>query len=258
MSPNRAHKIAQDLLLSPPPAREDVRSPARGTRNLPPNRREDSFKLAPGIAAWIGYSSRKSRDLDSQLHRNVEQWKSRDRVCRRRGVFKNLGYNPCGYTINKKEPLKLTGSLLVDRRTLRATIGKRRTKVPGAEEIGPREGIEYEDGFALVISEGKLMLKNYHNPAKAYAKNLAFLQGGRKSCGQLKYIASFIVENGITARLYKKVALANLLVRCGKPNPAYRLLRSVSNRCGQLCRKTEHASFVREPSLSDSSSWSDW
>lgn len=258
--PFRPNNLPQDFILHHHlPVRGVAKAPAGALRSLP--KRELKFE-SPDVPARKSRAAREGRAKDPELYRNVEQWRSRSRVRHRRGVFKNLGYNPCGYQIHKSEPLKQTGSLLVDRRTLRATIGKRRTKVPGAVPFGPKKysGVEYENSYALVISEGKLMMKDYHGlHGKALAKNLAFFQGGIRSCKQLKSIAAFIVEFGITARLYKKVALACLLTRLGKPNPAHRLLRSVADRCGNLRRKlTEHAIQVWEPSLYDSSSDSDW
>jgi hypothetical protein len=191
------------------------------------------------------------------LSRHVEQWKDGLRVTSRRGVFKNLQYNPCGYTIKRKQPLKQTGCLLVDRHSLRANLGKRRAIFPDAVDLGPQEE-EPNSNFALVISKGKLKLNNYSKPHKAYQKNLSFLHGGKRSCKQLKYVARFICDYGITVRLYRKLSLAALLVTAGKANAALRLYRSVANRCGQLRHRTEHAFDVREPSLSDSSSCSDW
>lgn len=212
-----------------------------------------------GRTTYLGCSTRKSRDLNSKLRRNAEQWVNGSRVRSRRGIFKNLGYNPCGCNISKTEPLKLRGCLLVDRHGIRANIGKRRAKIPDCVEVGP-QAWDLNNGYALVISEGKLKLKNYSfQPARAVKKNLAFLQGGKRSCKQLKFVAHFITEYGITLRLYRKLALAATLVRAGKPNAAFSLYRSVANRCGQLrSKKAKHAIYVQEPSFSDSSQSSDW
>jgi hypothetical protein len=210
------------------------------------------------LSACIGFSARKSRNLNSKLHRNAKLWENRDPVEQKRGLFKNLTYNPCGYTIKRKEPLKQRGCLLVNRHSLRASIGKRRSSVPESLDLGPQEEGP-TNNYAFVISDGRLKLKNYEcKPAKAYNKNLAFLQGGRKSCRQLKYVARFITDYGITKRLYRKLSLAAMLVIKGKANAASQIYRSVANRCGQLRYKAEHALFVREPSLSDSSLDSDW
>jgi hypothetical protein len=188
----------------------------------------------------------------------VEQWKNHERVSPRRGVFKNLSCNRNGYTINRKEPLKQRGCLLVNRRTLRATLGKRRTILPETLELGPQpEDPVYT--YSLAISGGRVCLQTHMcKPKKAYMKNLTFLQGGKKSSNHIKFVARFISDYGITVRLFRKLLLAATLVMKGKPNQAYALYRSVSNRCGHIRAKAEHANYVREPSLSDSSQYSDW
>jgi hypothetical protein len=220
--------------------------------------REDPAGTPQDLTVLVAHSGRKARDYDSLLRRNVEQWKNHQHVESRRGVFKNLSCNRNGYTINRKEPLKQRGCLLVNRRTLRATLGKRRTVLPDTLELGP-QAEDPVTTYSLAISGGKVCLRTHIcRPKRAYMKNLAFIQGGKKSSRHVKYVARFISDYGITVRLFRKLLLAATLVMKGKPNQAYALYRSVSNRCGHLRANAEHANYVREPSLSDSSHYSDW
>lgn len=188
------------------------------------------------------------------LRENARKWRDHETVTCRRGVFKNLGYNPCGYTIDRHQPLKYRGCLNVNPKTLRAHLGKRRTVDPTVQDLEPKRS---QDSFYyFCISSGKLGLKPSDNYRRAFSKNLSFLGGGKKSCKQLKYVVHFITENGITVRLYRKLSLALLLVMCGKPGRAHKIYRSVSNRCGTLRNRSMRN--VQEPSLSDSSYYSDW
>jgi hypothetical protein len=148
--------------------------------------------------------------------------------------------------------------MLVDSKTLKARLGKRRSRVENTIDVGPAEKSE-DHYYSLSISEGRLKLQLRKSKFSAFKKNLAFLQGGPKSCRQLRYVAYFICDHGITLRLYRKLALAGMLVHKGKSNEAFRIVRSVANRCGYLRHKWgEHAIIVQEPSLSDSSQYSDW
>lgn len=219
------------------------------------NRNHSSRESLAPLRAKLNVSTRKSRDYNSVLRRNVEDWVNHRRVTQRRGIFKNLKYNPTGCTIDRKQPLKQRGCLLVDS-SLRAIVGKRRTRIPGVLELGPQEPSE-EFEYCLAISGGKLKLAKRRNGA--YEKNLSFLQGGSRSCKQLKYVAHFICQYGITVRLYKKLSLAARLVWAGKPNPAMTIYRSVANRVGKLRHlRSKHAS-LSESHLSESlSSFSDW
>jgi hypothetical protein len=206
----------------------------------------------------ISFSGRKARELNSKLQNNVEQWKNFQRVTSRRGVFKNLGCNRTGYTIDRKQPLKQRGCLLVDPKTLNARLGKRRSRLGNTIELGPAPKLQ-DKYYCLSISDSRLKLQVRNSLRAAYEKNLSFLQGGKKSCKHLKYIAYFICEFGITLRLYRKLSLAAKLVFAGKPNRAFQIIRSVAGRCGNLRHKwAEHAIIEREPSLSDSSQYSDW
>lgn len=199
--------------------------------------------------------ARTGRD-DPILRRNVRQWKNRERVTQRRGVFKNLGYNPTGYRLDRREPLKQRGCLLVNPKTLTARLGKRRTVKEDTVPLGPQQ-LDPVLGYVLTISGGKLCLQA--RMGRSYQMNLRFLQGNRKSCRQLKFIAYFITDYGITVRLYRKLSLAARLVVNGKANAAMRLYRSVANRCGYLRHKwTEHAIMSEGHLSGNSSSSSDW
>jgi len=198
------------------------------------------------------FSTRKSRELNSRLRENVAQWKNRQRVRKRRGPFKNLRYNPCGFTIDKEQPLKQRGCLLVDRTSLRATLGKRRSQVGSAHDVRlhPQDAV---DSYCLAISDGRLVIQS--GKARAYEKNLAFLQGSKRSCRQLKYVAYFICDFGITVRLYRKLALAATLVRAGKPNSAYKLYRHIAARCWFLRQRLSEPVSLAESDLSSISSF---
>jgi len=198
-----------------------------------------------------------SQDFRSKLRRNVQQWTNRERVTQKRGVFKNLSYNPTGYRLDKKQPLKQRGCMLVNSRDLTATLGKRRTVIEDTVPLGPQQ----EDpvlGYTLAISGGKLCLAPRFGGS--YMRNLRFLQGNRGSCRQLKYVAHFISDYGITVRLYRKLSLAAMLVISGRANAAMRLYRSVANRCGYLRHKlmSKHASLSGGHPSESSSHSSDW
>lgn len=218
--------------------------------------RPSSDEVLAAFRARIKVSTRKSRDHQSVIRRNVDDWVNRRPVTGRRGIFKNLKYNPTGCTIDRKQPLKQRGCLLVDSTSLRATLGKRRTRIPDTVEVGPQEpSLEYD--YALSISGGRLVLARRRKGA--YEKNLAFLQGGSRSCKQLKYVAHFICQYGITVRLFKKLSLAARLVWAGKPNPAMTIYRSVANRVGKLRHERSKHASLSESHLSGSlSSYSDW
>jgi len=170
------------------------------------------------------------RGNSSRVRRNAEQWKKGKRVVQKRGLFKNIRNNPCGISISKLEPLKQRGCLLVDRASLTAKLGKRRSAVQGETNWGFREKSHVK--YCLAISRGKLCLQECRKPAQAYNKNLRFLQGGGRSCKQLKFIAHVISDIGITLRLYRKLSYAAVLLYAGAPGKAYKVYKSVATQVG--------------------------
>lgn len=173
-------------------------------------------------------SSRKGFSPD--VRRNADQWKRGERVTRKRGLFKNVGNNPCGVLISRREPLKQRGCLLVDRTSLTAKLGKRRSVVQNIVQWGFRE--KSDTKYCLAISQGKLCLQACSSTARAFKKNLRFLQGGGRSCKQLKFIAHVITDVGITVRIYRKLSFAALLLQAGAPGKAYRVYKSVATQVG--------------------------
>jgi len=262
--PHREGPPGSPQFQRPPLGRQPRILPGKREQPRPPDHLIDqnapsggkTGKARKGLKFIVNNSTRKSRDLNSKLRRNVQQWKNHEKVTQRRGVFKNLTYNPTGYRLDRKQPLKQRGCMLVNSHNLTATLGKRRTVIEEAVPLGPQE-MDPILGYALTISGGKLCL--VPRMGGAYMKNLKFLQGNQKSCRHLKYVAHFISDYGITVRLYKKLSLAAMLVTIGKANRAMRLYRSVANRCGYLRHKwTEHA-ILSEGHLSGNSSYSsDW
>jgi hypothetical protein len=170
------------------------------------------------------------KGFSSKVRSNAEQWKRGERVTQKRGLFKSVRNNPCGISISKREPLKQRGCLLVDRASLTAKLGKRRSAVQGETDWGFRE--ESHVKYCLAISRGKLCLQECRNPAQAYMKNLRFLQGGRRSCKQLKFIAHLITDIGITLRLYRKLSYAATLLYAGAPAKAHKVYKSVATQVG--------------------------
>jgi hypothetical protein len=165
-------------------------------------------------------------------------------------------FNPTGIPLNKKDPLRQTGILLV-RPSLQAIVGKKSTSLRGAFELQPVKN----GPVRIVISDRKVRMINCEDPEKAFQSNLKFFRTGRTCCKQLKYVVRHITRHGTTRRDFMRLRYASHLQFIGRPARAFQVVKSLSQRIGCLIAAKKLPRMLHEersrPSYSSSRYLSD-
>lgn len=162
-------------------------------------------------------------------------------------------FNPTGIPLDKGDPLRQTGILLV-RPSLQAIVGKKSTKIPGAFDLGPVK--EVDGPVRIVISNRKVGLVRCEDPERAFQQNLRFFRTGRTCCKQLKYVVRHITRHGTTRRDFMRLRFASHMQYIGKPAKAFQVIKALSQRIGCLIAANKLPRMLHEersrPSYSSS------
>lgn len=228
-----------------------ARSPTQGNRGAPQGAPPGQAGSRPARSEGEGLerpprgsAAKPIRLADAHFRRTAAEkadWKARINLglqvpCRRgrvRGYMpamaRNRKFNPTGIPLNKGDPLRQTGILLV-RPSLQAIVGKKSTTVRGAFDLRP-----VSDGpVRIVISDRKVRLVKCEDPEKAFQSNLKFFRTGRTCCKQLKYVVWHITRHGTTRREFMRLRYASHLQYIGRPARAFQVVKSLSQRIGCL------------------------